>query len=74
MYTPFLIIACFIPSQALMFEFEHFLDCWKVWYLRYAKHPFHVSVSHFLKFYYLENSTSILVNALVGNSLYMISQ
>ena len=40
-------------------NFNIFLDCWEVWYLRYANHPFHVSVIHILKFHYLENSTSI---------------
>ena len=40
-------------------KFNIFLDCCEVWYLRYASHPFHVSVIHILKFHYLENSTSI---------------
>ena len=74
--SPFLIITCLIHLQALMFKLDIFLDCWEVWYLRYANHPFYVSVIHILKFHCLQNSTSFLVNALVGSFtlLYIISK
>ena len=58
-HFPFLIITCLVHLQALMFKLDILLDCWEVWHLRYANHPFYVSVIHILKFHCLKNSTSI---------------
>ena len=65
---------CLFPSFDV--KLEILLDCWGVWYLRYANHPFYVSAIHFLKFYCLKNSTSMYVNTLVGSFtlLYIISK
>ena len=58
-HSPFLIITYLVHLQALMFKLYILLDCWEVWYLRYANHFFYVSVIRNLKFHYFENSTSI---------------
>ena len=53
-----------------------FLDCWEVWYVRYANHPFYVLVIHILQFHYLEDSASTFGKCLGGSFtlLYMILQ
>ena len=45
--------------KLLCLNFDIVLDCWKIWHLRYANQPFHVSVIHILKFHCLESSASI---------------
>ena len=63
----FLIIACFIPSQALMLEFEHFSGLQgSVVFSIYTNCHFHVSVNQILKLHYLENSTSIFGKCISG--------
>ena len=48
-HSPFIIIAC--TSLICCLTFDNFLDRWEVWHLRYANHPFHVSVIHICKFH-----------------------
>ena len=49
LHSPFLIITRLVHFQALMFNLDFLLDCWEVWYVRYANHPFNVSVIHILR-------------------------
>ena len=58
-HSPFLITACFIPSQALMREYLHFSGLLGSMVFKVCKSSLHVSVIHILKFHYLENSISI---------------
>ena len=67
-HSPFFIIACFISLQVRCLSSRIFLDCWEVWYLRYANHPFYVLVIHILIFHFhWRTPLPFLVNALVGS-------
>ena len=69
-HSLFLIIACLILSQALMFEI--FPDCWQMCFLGYANYSFHVSIIHLLKFHYMEESSSTLGSYLHHLSIFTL--